>query len=830
MAKRRLGPRRLAAWGWVGFLWLSCCGPPSVALAQNSPPINAKVVASQIRRYEPGKWGVLRVVAVNDSDNAGELLVTSFFEARKDLQFARRVWVPAHARRVTWMPIFTPREVGGRQAELISFVLDANSETDVIQRESDQTLNQTIPLNIDSQSGKTGLIMELDRIPPRILNTFAEPELPRWDEVVIDANEKQSTALDLYGDFLPPSVEMLEELDHVFLNTDQLQADSAGLQALRHWVQRGGKLWVCLNSVDSETVQALAGHAVDIQEIDRVKLDRVEFQVEGELRETSAGEPRDFDPPVEMVRVAADNAEVTLSVEGYPAAFWVPLGAGEILFTTLDAPAWVVVRPPTAPKPRPTATGYGPSTPWYPTPVLRSTVSRFYFPRAAKVTRRMDLAPALSESIGYRVMPRWAVFTVLGAFCLGLIGSGWWLAGQGRLDHLAWIAPLLAIPAAGVLMGWSFGLQQVIPPTVATTQIIRAIPETEELDIAGVSAIYRPNGGPATLGGDEDGLFQPDLETASQAPKRMVWSDLGRWSWKNLQLPRGLRTAELQGVRPSPSAVRAVATFDQGGLAGRLECEGLGDLEDWLLYSPTGPDAVPKINGTDFSLTPSNVLAQGQYLAGAIVSDVQRRRGELYAQLDEMEASLVERPSLLAWGDPLPLDFLLPEGVERTGSAMMIIPLDLRRPAPGSEILVPSPFIRLRGSSTVFNQRQGKWLGPVTNASTTELRCELPDEVLPMQPTEARLTIKMNAPSRRLTLKFNDVTVHSELNPTGEQTWTITDPEALRLDDRGALPLTISVSDVASSEEDPTGSAGMHDNWKIDYLRLDVVGRVDDGN
>ena len=98
--------------------------------------------------------------------------------------------------------------------------------------------------------------------------------------------------------------------------------------------------------------------------------------------------------------------------------------------------------------------------------------------------------------------------------------------------------------------------------------------------------------------------------------------------------------------------------------------------------------------------------------------------------------------------------------------------------------------------------------------------------VLPLQPREATVTIKMNAPSRRLTVSMNGQVVHSVENPTGEFSFTVSDPEALRLDDGGALPLTVKVGYVGEESGENQIALDTNDNWKIDFLRLDVRGQV----
>ena len=60
--------------------------------------------------YQPGKWSILNLDVRNPLDTPHELLSTTYFDGQPTLQFARRVWLPARSRLLTWQPVLVPSE------------------------------------------------------------------------------------------------------------------------------------------------------------------------------------------------------------------------------------------------------------------------------------------------------------------------------------------------------------------------------------------------------------------------------------------------------------------------------------------------------------------------------------------------------------------------------------------------------------------------------------------------------------------------------------------------------------------------------------------------
>jgi hypothetical protein len=187
---------------------------------------------------------------------------------------------------------------------------------------------------------------------------------------------------------------------------------------------------------------------------------------------------------------------------------------------------------------------------------------------------------------------------------------------------------------------------------------------------------------------------------------------------------------------------------------------------------------------------------------------------------------------------------------------MFIIPLRIERTPAAQPFAIPATFLRAElaasktGISMVYDEQTGAWTKSSAFATRARLRFALPREVLPCRVTSARLTIKLNAPSR--TLQVHGVTEGQEQlfeqvrNPNGVYSFPLERSEQLQLDARGGLQFTLAISE--SDEEldsqrgfSPTApkpargarrasfdesTSESFTTWQIDYVRLDVRGQT----
>src|SRR5581483_3763529 len=146
--------------------------------------------------------------------------------------------------------------------------------------------------------------------------------------------------------FLPPAAETFDGVTLLVLASDRLANDAAGMDAVRGWVQRGGRIWVMLDLVGPRTLAGLLGDELGLQAVGRVGLNSIPIHNgrTNATRNDDAG--LHVDEPVDFVRVLAPGREPLHTVQGWPASFAIDVGRGRVLFTALAARGWLRPRAP----------------------------------------------------------------------------------------------------------------------------------------------------------------------------------------------------------------------------------------------------------------------------------------------------------------------------------------------------------------------------------------------------------------------------------------------------------------------------------------------------
>jgi hypothetical protein len=375
--------------------------------------------------------------------------------------------------------------------------------------------------------------------------------------------------------------------------------------------------------------------------------------------------------------------------------------------------------------------------------------------------------------------------------------------------------------------------RQAVPPTVAVGQIVEASPGTDEIAVHGRLALYRPSSGPLAAGATRGGLFELDTAGLEGQTRRLVLTDLDAWHWEDLALPAGVRLGSFKHTARIGEPVTAVAHFGPEGLEGRLKAGPFtSSLSDAVLRVPKGRFvAVGLKPGGEFRAGSGDILPAGQFLTGAVLSDRQQQRQQLYRALldtsEKPEAGGQGGPSsLLAWAEPIDMGFTLVPGARRTGDALLVVPLRLERSAPGTRVTVPGPFVqcrRMREQMASVLTRESQL------AADMHLRFQLPAEVLPQKVEQARLVMRIRAPSRRIVVAGRAggtlVELHRVESPTDPIRVVLTDPRLLRLDDKGGLHVNVNIGERLKGGATEDRNAP-DQKWKIDYIELEVSGRT----
>ena len=169
---------------------------------------------------------------VNSQDQPANVLAAFGFSRDPDLQFARRIEVPAQAIRRTWVPVKLPR-VPPSQISIpcTGMLIDDRSGSEVVLRRDYEEVQHSMLLRVNQDKPMTGAFLEESE--------WGSDDVDYAYEAVIAMRTargyQRSLALISERD-LPPRREVFDALDQVVLWNDLFAADVAILSVLRAWL------------------------------------------------------------------------------------------------------------------------------------------------------------------------------------------------------------------------------------------------------------------------------------------------------------------------------------------------------------------------------------------------------------------------------------------------------------------------------------------------------------------------------------------------------------------------------------------------------------------
>ncbi len=831
--------------GWCPFAWCQT-DPPGVADPSADRPefqFNVQLGSeSGVATFVPEKWGSLRLSILNGRSEPRDLLCSTYFDKDSGLQYGRRVWLPAQSLLRIDHPVLIPKcdPRKGRNLELHSLVFDSTSSHESLVRSEGGQLRHDGALIVTHDTRNTAIIDK----PSRAADTTPDDvaDLIAACRVELELNKSHT----LLGDaFLPSEETSLEALDHIVVVDSRIVKDAAATAALRRWLHGGGHLWVMLDRVDPVVLEMLLGDDFTGFVIDRVGLTSVridEAAVESSTKGT-VSETMVFDDPVDLVRMAVGNINVTHTVNGWPAAMTIPCGDGKLLITTLGARGWMKPRPENAPKPA-NPQMVSANRPLAP---MADLADEFFRLRDVDLLPPEAIAPQVREYIGYSILSwRLIVGTLLG-FSAGFVAVGIWLYRIGRLEQICWVGSVLALGVSMFLLRAGWTNRQGIPATMASVQLVQTIRGTDDLRSEGLVAIYHPEGSESPITATRGGRMKPDMTGLEQTSRRMVTTDLGTYHWENLDQPAGVRSTPFEQSEGISERMAASVTFDSQGISGKY-VGGLAPGNDAILATRDGRLGLTLKGDGTFVARSDEVFEKDQFLSAGLLSDEQdRRRRTLKELLDNPKRpDYPGRPQLMFWSGPWDNGFQFGEGLRSEGAALVAVPLLIDRPTNGTEIMIPSPFLSYvnRRSpdgtrpSAMWNSIKKQWQERST-PGVSWLSFQIPRELVPVVAKRARIDLKVSGPIGRVEILGikggNVVELKTLVNPVGSVAIEITDAEALPIDDEGRLALGLSAgnadgpepaqtrTDDAPSESTQQTTSSIDQTAKANYWRIESL-------
>jgi hypothetical protein len=812
----------------LAMAFLFC--PAAPAQDREAPPLRlGGVFPGGLRTSATENWGIYDFSLANLSNQDRLARVLAFFPDRPDVQYGRDVWVPAHSTQSSWMLVGPASQAKfAMSSELQMLLYDRSEGKDrlVLPITEERIRSRGVPHR--RREPTTVLFLEEEVPPVEVLGQLPQPE-SRDDEVRrLAMGFRLTRTLSEYiprvhSQLLPAVEEAFDGIDHFILASNRIARDPAGMQALRHWLEGGGKVWVMLDQIETDVLASLLGDALDFQVVDRVSLTSFQVQQHTVGQGTAAAlNLQKYERPVDFVRVLLPAHEQTqYTISGWPVWFTRQIGRGKVILSTLGSRGWFRER-----------TRRDPPSPYehflsfpMPTRPLEDLGWQLHNQENAAAFSVEAFRPLLIEEIGYSVLDRGAVVLVFGVFLLAVLALGIGLRQSRRPELLGWLAPAAAVAATSIFLVFGERSRRAAPPTVAIAQIVDAVSGKEEAALHGLMAAYRPDSGAADLAVTRGGFFDLDVAGLEGQTRRMVLTDLDAWHWENLALPAGVRLSPFHCAVPTAKPITAVAHFGPAGIEGQLEAGPFEELSDVLLTTPGGRNLAVHLrpDGT-FRSGSQDILPKGQFLAGAVLNDRQQRQQNLYREFlkPPRADNLQERNVLLAWAKPINPAFRLAADARFKGSALLVIPLRFERPAPGESVTIPGPLLPyrrlLKGLPTrpFLKSNQG---------NDMHLRFQLPVEVLPFRLERARFLAKIDAPSWRITISAQAgeefIEIHRVDSPFDPIHLDIGE-RFLHLDERGGLHVNLQVSDAGRG-----GGGRLPENWTIEYLEIEVSGHTE---
>jgi hypothetical protein len=826
-------------------------GIVSVADAQSEPdasPIDVQIGRAGIDRYQRGKWSVVGVRGTNATETDQDVVVSVYLDRDSRARFGRRFWIPGRAVRKTWLPIRPSPQLPPDQRTLdvskLHFVDSGSGQ--ILNRKSDSLLIQQSTFTLDWNSRRTGMISRLPgpgTVPPQKQLDEDAGELVILTRLL---NGEDRVLVDLEDRFLPPYPESYAGLDQLVISGDQLLGDSAGLSAVRSWLARGGQMWIMLDRVSLDTVEALLGNAASVAIVDRIELTKFTLETPTlSLEREEATETWESELPVEFVRVLVDGAEIHSRIDGWPAAFSMPFGSGRVTFTALGPRGWMYEGMQSS------DTGGAPAAPRG-TRVLARSMQQL---RTDEAFDPAQVTPLVTEQIGYRVPSRNLAGFILGLNCVVLAVAGGWFAKRQQLEHLAWAVPATVILSTGALVLIGALNSASVPATAATFQLLDICSETNEAHGTTLVALYSPVGQDLALESERSGSVLPDLTETAGVVKQAVWNDEGRGRWEGIRLPNGaVRVAQARENYVLTESIRALGQFGPQGLEGSLNgSQGIGAPADALLSFPPSPNTTVKFTTDNrFVCGEEEVLVANEYITGSLLSDEQQRRQLIYRQLldpsDERQYPL--RSTLFFWGQSNEPTIALPATFRAITSTLYAIPVRIQPTPRRSKFVVPSAFVRMEnaggqwGYSMAYLPREGKWREGYTATTDSMFRFVLPPQVLPCRIDRATIKLSLHAPSREVVITGwsagQKVPIRQLESRRDVLEFAVDQPELLEVDSAGGLLFGVTVSktkeQIAEAQREEAGSfeddgqdrsnKSHNSKWQINYLRVQVAGET----
>lgn len=782
-------------------------------------------------RIVAGGVFALQVIVANQGDTDAEALLEATVVSFPGLQSCRKVALGPGEQQQLDLFVQLPKEVGRQEYIEVDVNLKANYQgQEVLLKRNGRPLTDRLRLPVEQPSENIALALEPEpkAYPewfwPSQEKPYASYELAMATRIDTGYS-RVATGLHMLG--MPLNLAEWENLNLLVISDDTLFEEAAAVESVRRFLAAGGRCWVMLDRVSCESIRPLLGRGQICEFVDEVELNEFTVDIASTAVDYSSLDRQvSQEEPIVMKRVLQSGGTVTHSIDGWPAAIRMDVGPGELVMTTLGSHGWMETR-----------TQQRNSDPVYQS-VFAMREWALQFATNVNSARVKDSLPPELEyplsHIGHPIVSRGWIVAALGTFCLLLGVVGLWRIVAGDLGIIGAVAPVLACIAGVGLLAAKTWVRGDIQECVAKLQRIEVSQDGSLASAHEQAAMFLDSVEAMDLQCEFDGRATTNPLNTGGITRYMV-DDFQEWKLTNDDWPTGVWRYQTDYVLDANQLMVTAELSDQGcklKLPEQMEKE----LEDSVLAFVAGGPMLCSADAGGLIADGSITVGEQRWIAGTLISDEQQRRMEIYRQLfGESEQRSLKR-TLYGWTslwDGPQWDRDLPQ----RGAALVSLPVDLKRPPPGTQVLVPHGLVEFRQSSTemgrttAYSEATGKWRKDLTIAIDRKFQFVLPDEVVPFEAESITLDLDIKAPYRVVTLqaltRSGPVELARLVNPSVP--WRQTFQEASILEELadGTLELQFQVSERTDVEDGSESTSIVA--WQVDTFHATVRGRTASG-
>ncbi|MFK7736242.1 MAG: hypothetical protein AB8B50_09450 [Pirellulaceae bacterium] len=795
-----------------------------LSFASGADEINlSRVLKAPGSRVVPGSIAVVSTNVSNLGDVAWEGVIIAKLVGQAAADTARQVRLEPRAARLFEIPVQLPLALQSAPNVEIEVTLRSSNER-IVERRG-QPLREVVKLRIDPP--QTWAASGFDAPPPDYPAWFWPPPSKEHSSyefaVAVQVDEEEPRdfiGYETYG--FPGRLEELSHIDLVVVSDPDLLADSTALETLRQYVQDGGRAWVMLDKLPTESVRPLFEDHQTCIEVGSTSLS--EFVVDPVANSILSEDDRraTLRKPATFKRVVVTGGNVLQSIEGWPAALEFSIGYGQLYLTTLSDYGWLELRE--TQKSDPSRQSKYTMRRWaQPVSASLAGISRAQRPLNNSLDYPLEL-------LGVPVFPRAGVGVFLGGFCVLLTGIGAWFWMRGDLVWVGAAVPLTAISVALVIICAKSWMSADVEETLARVQVIEVASDGLRAQVKEQAAVLLKGVDSLSVESVSDGRANV-VSDADNGLFRYSITGFETWKFENENWPTGTtRYVSAYGVDLN-EPLYATAKLSEAGCEIELPTRLIERFEDAILaFQPATPMFCAS-SGTGLASNGEVKAGEGRWIQGTFMSDEQRRRSSiLQSYFGDVETKSRPPRMLYGWTDLWP-EAELNREIASKGSALMAIPVKLQRPSAEQAVFVPHGFLKLiqsslkAGSTAAYEDASGRWRGEQTQAIDRPFEFVMPRELLPFRATEISLDLDINAPQRTVVVSAvtdtGEKIVLEELDsPSLPWSAKIRDPGVLKSISDGTLQVWLRVSE----RKNPSSANVVA--WNVDSFHANVRGSV----